>query len=108
MNALWKKGIEMRLAIFWFCLFSVNSLLTCFVAAFTGPNWNTMSNQQLCLTYAMIVVNWTGTIMAFVKQTGKKIESHQPLFDDTGYLRKSDVQEKVAEMPSKKGQPPSQ
>lgn len=88
MKTLPSKVWEFRLAIFWFCLFSINSLATCFAASFTGPDWNNLSKQQVCLIVALMIANWTGTLMAFISKQAKRMETGQSPFSDTAFTPK--------------------
>ena len=37
---------EFRMAILWFCLFSINALCSCMIAALTGAKWETLDFQS--------------------------------------------------------------
>jgi hypothetical protein len=76
-------AIEYRMAIFWFVLFSLNSLGTSILASLTGANWAELDGQSKFMIVMAVLVNWTGTIMAFIskqsariKQTGEILPSN--------------------------------
>lgn len=73
--------LEWRMAIFWFVLFSVNSLCTAITAALAGTEWAHIDDQAKFMVYVAIVMNWTGTIMAYVSKNANKI-SHGKMFDE--------------------------
>lgn len=91
-----------RLAILWFCLFSVNSLGTVIIAALQGAVWAQLSTQAKFLIITAIVSNWTGTIMAYVSKQAKRADAGQaaelangsaPIPEGgTGFLAKASVQ----------------
>jgi hypothetical protein len=88
MNALLSKAFEMRLAAFWFILFSINSLCTCVLAASSGCVWNQLDTQSKWTVVIAVAANWTNAIMAYVSKAAKKIESGQLPFDDTTFIPK--------------------
>ncbi|MDE2101569.1 MAG: hypothetical protein KGL39_30265 [Patescibacteria group bacterium] len=65
---------EWRLAIIWFCLFSLYSLITSMLASLTGAKWDTLDGQAKFLIILAILANWLGTIMAFVSNAAKRIK----------------------------------
>lgn len=83
------RAWEMRLAVVWFILFSLNSLFTCFVAVSAGCVWSNLDTQSRITVVIGGLANWTGTIMAFISKASRKIESGQnPISDDTGFTYK--------------------
>ena len=80
----WQKAWEIRVSVAWFILFSINSLGTCVLAASAGCVWSALGWQEKFTICVAIIVNWTGCVMAYLKQAAKKIESGQfPINDDT-------------------------
>ena len=77
-NKIW----EMRLAIFWFVLFSVNSLCTCIVASMAGCVWDNIGPQDKFTMVVAIAGNWTGTIMAFVSKESSRIKKTGEIFPE--------------------------
>lgn len=69
-----EAALAYKLAIFWFFLFSVNSLCTCIVASMAGSVWHNLGTQEKFTVIVAILGNWTGTIMAFISKTAQKIE----------------------------------
>ena len=72
--------IEYKMAIFWFCLFSVNSLCTCIVASLVNCNWSQMDGQAKILFFLTVIANWTGTVMAFVSKQASRIKQTGEIF----------------------------
>lgn len=64
--------LEYRLAVFWFCLFSVNSLCTSISASMAGAVWSNLGPQDRFAIYVAVIGNWTGTIMAFLSKAAQK------------------------------------
>lgn len=91
MNRITETAIQYRIGIFWFCLFSLNSLGTCLLAASSGCVWDNLDWQSRVNVILALIVNWTGTIMAYVSKAAKKIEQGQnPIGDgDTQIITKS-------------------
>lgn len=65
---------EWRMAIFWFCLFSVNTLCTSITAALVGADWAQLDTQSKLMIVIAVIGNWTGAIMAFVSKQAQKIQ----------------------------------
>ena len=82
--------LEWRLAIFWFILFSVNSLCTAITAALAGTDWAQIDGQAKFMVYVAILLNWTGTIMAFVSKNAGKISQGQLFEGDLTADKKTD------------------
>ncbi|MDE2097616.1 MAG: hypothetical protein KGL39_10245 [Patescibacteria group bacterium] len=80
-----------RMAIFWFILFSINSLCTCIVSAMAGSVWANLGSQEKFTVVVAIIGNWTGTIIAFVSKAARKIEEGKEPFDDTAIIKKTDI-----------------
>jgi len=70
------------MAIIYCFLFTVNSLGTVVVAGLVNSDWEAMNKQSKFLFFAMVTINWTGTMMAFLSRNAKKIEDGE-LPDDT-------------------------
>ena len=82
--------IEFRMAIFWFCLFSVNSLCTCLIASLVNCNWSQMDGQSRLLLYLTVAANWTGCVMAFVSKQASRIKKTGGIFpDDTQFITRA-------------------
>lgn len=97
MNATLSGAWAYRVAIIWFCLFSINALCTAIVVALVGCTWIALDFQSKFIIIIAIVGNWTGTIMAFVSKSAKKIEETGNPLDitqitgDTTFVKKTDV-----------------
>lgn len=89
-NNLTASVLEWRLAAFWFILFSVNSLCTAITAALVGADWATMDAQARFMVCVAVVLNWTGTIMAFVSKNATKISQGKPFDEDLTAITKTD------------------
>lgn len=63
-------------------LFSVNSLCTTIVAVMVDATWSDLTGTQKFIRYCLVAGNWTGTLIAFFTNTGKKIQRGETLFDD--------------------------
>ena len=68
--SIWK----FRMAIIYCFLFTINSLGTVVVAGLVNSDWYAMNTQSKFLFYAMVTINWTGTMMAFLSRNAKKLE----------------------------------
>jgi hypothetical protein len=99
-KTLIQKAWGFRLAVVWFILFSLVALSTAIYGSLTGAQWSELDGQSKFMICLAVFANWGGTMMAFISKQAKKIEEGGDLFRDTGFLKKSDVQEKVADMPS--------
>ena len=66
--------IAWRMSIFWFVLFSFNALGTAFLAASAGSVWSNLDTQAKATVIVAVFVNWSNTIMAYIKQAAKKVE----------------------------------
>lgn len=89
-NAMW----EMRIAIMWFFLFSVNSLCTAVMASLTGSHWATLDAQSKFMICLMVTLNWTGTIMAYISKQSQRIQQGKSFSlggDDTTITTKTDI-----------------
>lgn len=76
-------ALEWKMAIAWFVLFSVNSLGSCMLAASAGSVWSSLGTQERLTVITAVVVNWTGTIMAWISKSAKKLSSGEnPIVDD--------------------------
>jgi hypothetical protein len=82
--------IEWKMAIFWFCLFSLNALGSSIMAALTGAVWNELDSQSKFMIVIAVMVNWTGTIMAFISKQANRIHQTGNLLpaEDTTILGK--------------------
>jgi hypothetical protein len=74
------KLIEYRMAVFWFCLFTINSLCSSITIALTNATWNTMDGQSKLLVFIGVIWSWTGTIMAFISNSASRIKQTGELF----------------------------
>lgn len=60
---------ELRwLAIIWGSLFSIGALGTSVLAALTGADWTRLNGQARFLIVVAIIVNWSGTMGAFISK----------------------------------------
>ena len=66
-----------KVQILFHALFSINALATICAAAFTGVNWETLTDTQLFVIICSIIGNWTGTILALWNKDGSKPISPQ-------------------------------
>lgn len=71
--------LEYRIAVFWFLLFSVNSLCTSITASMAGSVWMNLGEQEKFTVIVAIIGNWTGTIMAFLSKASSRIKQDKPL-----------------------------
>lgn len=67
--------LEYWLAIVLFVLFSVNALGTSILAASAGSVWSSLGTQEKFTICVAVVVNWTGTIMAFLSKAAQRIKA---------------------------------
>ena len=74
------KLIEYRMAVFWFCLFSVNSLCSALLLALTNAVWADMDGQSRFLVIVGVIFNWTNIIMAFISNSARRIKETGELF----------------------------
>jgi len=95
---------EFRMAIFWFLLFSVNSLTTAINGALMGTQWSTLDGQTKFMIVFSIASNWTGTIMAFTSKQANRIKTTGDLFplggsSDTQFLQQTTKISQTTEAP---------
>jgi len=74
------KLIEYRMAVFWFCLFSINSLCSAVLLALTNAVWADMDGQSRFLVVVGVIFNWTNIIMAFISNSARRIKETGELF----------------------------
>lgn len=92
MSDLLTKAAYYKLAIFYFVLFSFNSLATAIVASFLNTEWNTLTATSKFLLIVVIVQNWSGTMIAYFNKTLSRLQEGQPLFgSDTTTITKKDT-----------------
>lgn len=92
-------AVEFRMTIFWFILFSLNALGTSVLASLTGTDWATLDPQSKFMIVVAVLVNWTGTIMAFVSKQAGRIKQTGQIFPtgDTQFFTKPKPPEGPAE-----------
>ena len=61
--------LKWKLAILYFLLFSLNALATSVAAALAEVEWSQITPTHRVVIVAVMVVNWTGTVMAFMNRT---------------------------------------
>jgi hypothetical protein len=66
--------IEFKIAICYFILFSINTLCSAIIISLTGKDWSTLKTQDHFLIIIAIIMNWTGTIIAFISQAARRIK----------------------------------
>lgn len=81
------------LDIFFALCFTLNSLATVYVAAFSAINWSDLNGTQRSVVIAAMLSNWTGVLMAYFKQTRKRLQSGdpEPWISDTSITQKKQV-----------------
>lgn len=94
MNRIIKSTLESKMTIVWIALFSINSLCTCVVASMAGSVWSLCDTQTKFTMIVAIIGNWTGTMMAYMKQNLKKIEKGQLPFDENTAIAPKEQSEK--------------
>lgn len=68
------KAMQIRIAILYFLLFSLNSLMTSIIMSFLNTDWETLTSQKRFLLICVIMQSWTGTILAFMYKTATKVQ----------------------------------
>ena len=68
-------ALEWKIAIMWFCFFTISSLGTAIIAASAGSVWGNLGWQERFTVILAIAVNWSNTMMAFLSKASKKIAS---------------------------------
>lgn len=68
-------ALEYRMAVFWFCLFSVNTLCSAIIVALEGKDWTTLKRSEQFIIVIAILMNWSGTIAAYISKASQKIKS---------------------------------
>lgn len=71
-------AMEYKMAVFWFILFSVNSLCTSITASMAGSVWGNLDPQSKFTIIVAIVGNWTGTIMAYLSKQSQRTKQLEP------------------------------
>lgn len=69
-------ALEWRIGIFWFCLFSINSLCSAIIIAIEGKDWSAMSHGQRFIIVVLILMNWTNLLMAFLSKAAQRIKQN--------------------------------
>ena len=96
-NVVWAY----RIAICWFFVFSLNALATAILAASIGTMWADLHYQDRFEIVLAIIVNYTGTMMAFMSKAAKKVEDGGSIVDlavsgssngGTQMITKTDIQ----------------
>lgn len=72
--------VEYRMAIFYFCLFSVNALCSAMMIALANVTWATLDGQGKFMIAVALVWNWTNTIMAFASKQATRIKKTGEIF----------------------------
>ena len=83
-NQFWFYFLDILYGLF----FSLNAILTAYVAAFTGRNWESTDPTERSLIIAAMLVNWSGTMMAFFRTIRRRLSDGKPLIDDTDQITK--------------------
>lgn len=86
-----------RVVIGWALLFTINSLGTCIVAALYNIKWKSLDAQDQFIICTLIVVNWTGTIMAMVNKSVSKLREGRLPFEETEALKRNEVASRQAD-----------
>ena len=86
-ESLWIR----RVVLGWAFLFTVNSLGTCIVAALYNMKWKSLDGQDRFIICTLIVVNWTGTIMAMVNKSVSKLREGRLPFEETEVIKRNEV-----------------
>lgn len=88
MKAAW---LYWKMAILHFALFSINALGTSVIASLAGKNWSLLTGSDRFIIGTAIVVNWTGTIMAFLNKSMQTMGNGKSfLSSDTQTFTKTD------------------
>lgn len=96
-------ALEYRIGVFWFCLFSLNSLGTCVLAASSGCVWEQLDTQSKLTVIVAVMTNWTGTVMAFLSKTAQRIKQNPndlPI-DDAQFIDKPVPKPDISPTPDK-------
>lgn len=80
-NRIW----EMRVAIFWFTLFSVNALCSAITISLLNATWRELDHQGKFLIVVGVIWNWTTTTMAFVSKESSRIKKTGEILPDENY-----------------------
>lgn len=67
-------ALEYRMAVLWFILFTINSLGTCYLAVTSACVWHLLDTQSKIGVGVAIIVNWTGTMMAYISNASKRVK----------------------------------
>lgn len=67
-----KQMVINPLFILWATFFSITSLGTCILSAFTNVNWKDMDTQGHMLIWVAIATNWASAMGALLMEIGKK------------------------------------
>ena len=73
-----KSLIVYKMAILIGVLFSINALMLAIIAALTNVEWEHLTPTSKFLVYAVILANWTSTMLAYFNKTLARIEQGQP------------------------------
>ena len=70
-----------RMVIFIGVLFTLNALASTIIAAFMNVEWEMLSKTSKFVLVWLIIQNWTGTMLAFMNKTLRRLESGKPPID---------------------------
>jgi len=92
MNSIINATRAWKLAILWFVLFSINALGTSIMASLVGTTWSQLDTLGKWMIVVAVIVNWTGTIMAFLSKAARKIDGLDTFTNDTTFISKTTIQ----------------
>lgn len=72
-------ALEYRMAVFWFILFSVNSLCSAIVLSMEGKDWSVLTKWQKFIIVVMVLMNWTNLLMAYISKASQRIKQDPDL-----------------------------
>lgn len=69
-----KEKLATNMTLVWFILFSVNTLCSSMMAGLAGKYWSQMNPEDRFIMVVAIVMNWTGSIQAFLYQAINRVQ----------------------------------
>lgn len=81
-----RKKLVVKMAVVWFCLFTVNSLCSAIMGCLAGAYWTNMSGQDRFVMIVAIIGQWTSVMMAFMYTAAARVQ-HGELPIGTGEVK---------------------
>lgn len=91
------KTLALRMAIVWFCLFTVVSLCTSIITALYQLRWEVLDLQDKLMVGLLVLANWGTVMMAFLSKAMSRVQHGEfPIESgDTQLLQRTEKMKQV-------------